>query len=637
MSRSSEDKGGIRYDSQFLRIEELIKGRTFSRDAGDITGSIVNKDLRDPYDILRDEISHLLAILNSRVDVELEKHSRSDTREDTEQVGWIHEIPRMTAGDIQHVTDRDTLGTLPGKLDVPVGVGASPIDIARAYMTGRTLEQGHDLHSYTSKGERAEPSNKFSQQTPVPSPLPKSSICWPGAVLNDHHGYNTPQSQSGRFALRDFPRTPYSRTISSKSTAKLNANSRFANTPTAFQQSPTSRYGQVSSSVNSVDIYGSVGPIRRIRNKFASEVRPRESMILSSIKDVPSEKLNSNFFSSVLPASKRNLEPGETSGASKCLTDANASVLSDRVAQNADSSYGPAVKKILEHLDRNKPTPKEKEAETKLVTEWKKSPSDASDTIREENTSSLYIGELASLKNTGLSGLNSTAEINKNSSTPNYFVRFHDKGMDMATKDAASVNPKAPSTISVDSGTVPGVSAVPSFGFGAPSGPVVKNSYENAFATTSHAVEKNVLYPLTSLSNGPDLKASTNSTASGFSKNHGTKPSLPSISVNKPEIRAFNSDNFNSDNGPGFTFPVCSAAGVLSEPPTTPSILPSSSIIPQPTYSFGAKKSNSGLVFSFPSSSNASTIDASDLKFSFGSDSKTRLSFSSFDADAICY
>ncbi|XP_073307796.1 uncharacterized protein [Primulina huaijiensis] len=426
----------------------------------------------------REEISHLVAILNSRLDIESEMQSRRDDRGDSEQVRWIHEIPSTPAADIHHVMDRDTLGTFPEKSDVPVGVGASPIDIARAYMAGRTLEQGHNLLGCTSKGERAEPSNKFSQQPPVPSPLPTSSICWPGAILNDHHGYDTPQSQSSRYGLRDFPRTPYARTISSRSTSKLNANSRFANTLTPFKQSPTSIYGQVRSTVDSVDVYGSVGPIRRIRNKFASEVRPRESMILSSLKDVPSEKLNSNSFSGFLLTTNKNLEPGKKSGTSKCLTDANASGFSDRVLQNANSFCSPAVKRILEHLDRKKPTPKEKEAEIKFVTEWKKFSSDAGDTIHEENISSLHSGELASLKNAGLSGLNSPLEINKGSSSSNYFVKLNDKGMDMAAKDAVNVNPKAPSTIFVNSGMVPGANAVSSLDFGASSGHVGKNSNE---------------------------------------------------------------------------------------------------------------------------------------------------------------
>lgn len=119
----------------------------------------------------------------------------------------------------------------------------------------------------------------------------------------------------------------------------------------------------------------------------------------------------------------------------------------------------------------------------------------------------------------------------------------------------------------------------------------------------------------------------------------GTKPTLKSIFVNKPDPKRI----ISSDNGPGFTFPV-SAPGVLSEPPT-PSIMPSFTSggqlkegSPVPSYTFGTKGSHPRLDFSsFPSTSNASTHDeASDLKFNFGSE-KARVSFKSVGKDAICY
>lgn len=110
-----------------------------------------------------------------------------------------------------------------------------------------------------------------------------------------------------------------------------------------------------------------------------------------------------------------------------------------------------------------------------------------------------------------------------------------------------------------------------------------------------------------------------------------SKPNLASISVSKPSF--------------GFTFPVSTSSGVLPEPPT-PSIMPSTlaSSPPQPkdgtaipSYSFGTKRSKPPLVFSFPSTSNASVQDndTADIKFSFGSDGKNRVSFRS--VDAICY
>lgn len=103
----------------------------------------------------------------------------------------------------------------------------------------------------------------------------------------------------------------------------------------------------------------------------------------------------------------------------------------------------------------------------------------------------------------------------------------------------------------------------------------------------------------------------------------GGKRTLKSISVDKK-------------GGLGFTFPV-SAPGVLSEPPT-PSIFPSfsSGDMSQaaedsalPSYTFGTKRSSPRPDFSsFPSTSNSSTGDmASDIKFSFGSERKNRVSF----------
>lgn len=51
-----------------------------------------------------------------------------------------------------------------------------------------------------------------------PEPSKKSSTCWPGAVVQD--AYLTPQSQR-RYGLHNFPRTPYSRTLLTKSKPKV--------------------------------------------------------------------------------------------------------------------------------------------------------------------------------------------------------------------------------------------------------------------------------------------------------------------------------------------------------------------------------------------------------------------------------
>jgi hypothetical protein len=92
-----------------------------------------------------------------------------------------------------------------------------------------------------------------------------------------------------------------------------------------------------------------------------------------------------------------------------------------------------------------------------------------------------------------------------------------------------------------------------------------------------------------------------------------------------------------SDNTLGFTFPVTAPSSVFSEPPT-PSIMPllfptgnqhqSEEISTQLSYSFGTKKSNPAVVFSFPSTSNIVHNDDGVIKYNFGSTDKARLSFS---------
>lgn len=101
-------------------------------------------------------------------------------------------------------------------------VGASPIDIAKAYMGTRTSELGLGSKSLLSNDERISPNgDEFALKPYFPSPSHKPSTCWPGAMLQDQRDYLTPHSERGRYGLHNFPRTPYSRTIFSKSKSRV--------------------------------------------------------------------------------------------------------------------------------------------------------------------------------------------------------------------------------------------------------------------------------------------------------------------------------------------------------------------------------------------------------------------------------
>ncbi|KAA8535108.1 hypothetical protein F0562_030111 [Nyssa sinensis] len=567
--------------NEFSRIEQLMKGKRFSRD----------------------EINRLTEILNSRVvgpsNVEQEKKKPSIvTGGEAEGALLSHENPIISIEEKQEFLNRALVGTSTPLLQSTLQdqVAASPIDIAKAYMGSRASEVGLGSKSIMSKDGRALlQSDEFASNPFIPSPSPKSSICWPGAMVQDQRGYLTPQSQRGRFGLQNFPRTPYSRTIYSKSKSNLsqseavdNRGHNFLSTP--LQQSQTPNYGQDNSRSEVLnDGYGSVGPIRRIRHKFGSEAPRRGSVSFHSSQNGPSQVENSSISKSFFPATKKNLEPG-TSSSSEFQSVENMVHSSEVGVSTLKLSSSKAVRAILEHLDGNKPTPKEKSAELKLATSWKNpSSSQMTDVVPKELSSSLHFGVFDSCKNTDL--VVSEVSAKKNDDTTS---DFQIKSTDEASMGFADNKQKGRNQLWSNHNQI--------------NGPDVAKIIPNA--------------PSSELQKKPPLHST------------GTKPFLTSISVDKPNPRW----KVNPDNSAGFTFPVSASSGVLSEPPT-PSIMPSFSAggLPQPkegpavpSYTFGTKSSSPALVFSFPSTtSTVSNPDepSDDLKFNFGSEKKTRVSF----------
>ncbi|KAJ6372724.1 hypothetical protein OIU76_027111 [Salix suchowensis] len=540
----------------------------------------------------RDEINRLMEILHSRAvnfsNVEQEKEHSSMTARDALQ----SPSKNSTKSTEEKLEDLNTAvwrnSTPLVKSTLPDDVGASPIDIARAYMENRASEVGFGSKSLISKDEGALVLGNLHGSKPFfPSPSPKPSTCWPGAMIQDQRGFMTPQSQRGRLGLHNFPRTPYSRTLYSKSRSQLQGDhDRHLNaTPSPFQQSQTPLYGQVNSRDISVDdVHGSVGPIRRtrIRHKAVTET-PRGSASYHSTLNSPQVE-NFNAFEGLFSGVKKSNEKGGTSSPSKFLV-ADSEPQSSKVnVPSVPPHSRQMAQKILEHLERNVPTPKEKSAELRLASSWKKS-------LPSNNNNSLANDYLDSLRKSDQTDNTISAQATEDRG--NLFFKFAPREVTVQTKAAAKNN-----TSASDMKAVPNAASSELLSF--------------------------------------QMKPPTHSS--------GNKPVLSSITVGKPDQRwTLSSDKTTS----GFTFPVSASSGVNSEPPT-PTIIPSTSAtVPSPpkdassipSYSFGSKKSGPALVFSFPSTSNASIQDnaSSDLKFKFGSEKTSRLSFSSIGKDAICY
>ncbi|KAK7327735.1 hypothetical protein VNO77_21825 [Canavalia gladiata] len=591
LSRQDE-KGDQSNKNKLSDIEQLVKRKNFSRD----------------------EFDRLVEVLNSRaMDLSSVEQGKGNTNltanKDDHGLAMVHTFPKVS-DERRH---EELTGAIWGT-STPLGlskvqdeIGASPIEIARAYMDSRASEAGpsskstiHTVESTVLHGDEA--GMKYID----PSPSKKSSTCWPGAVLPDT--YITQQSQSSKYGLHNFPRTPYSRTLLKKPKSKLihrqGDDSHISSTPFQSQATP---YLQDKSKVSaSASGYGSVGPIRRIRvGTQSSSRRPAFSSLNGH-----SQKESSAVIERSTPIAK-SMDLGGTSFTHKPL---GFEVGVPTVHMHTSLM----AKKILDHIDRNIPTPKEKTAELKLAMKWRnpESSADFSTILSNEDNGLLRLKDAGPYK---YDGKKST-------------LRNEDRGsyhVDMQHRESTdkSIDVRQEGTLASDLSVC---SSIPRLG----NQVSTMQNFSGAEKFSMSSKED----PMKTLPSGSHPFA-VNQEKKPLVNPAASKPVLPPISIKKPESRWA----LASDNGSGFTFPVSASSSVFSEPPT-PSIMPLFSTGDQNqlkerstelSFSFGFKKSTPGLVFSFPSTSNTVQNDAGDIKFNFGSTEKPRLSFS-FGKNAIC-
>ncbi|XP_076946771.1 uncharacterized protein LOC143618436 isoform X2 [Bidens hawaiensis] len=542
------------------QIENLLKGKHFSRD----------------------ESMRLLVILNSRLadDSKAEGGEKAETAAPQAQnKGNVFDLEIPSTSNIRKHDFETPMPRLQSNVNE---VAASPIDIAKAYMGSRVSELGFNTHNNVSTVVREhKSSDAFPAKPHFFTPSSKSSTCWPGAMVQDQRGYLTPQNQRSRYGLHNFPRTPYSRTKPRLS--QLQGDGKPYNTSlTTFQQSRL----QSKTSSDVMDVaYGSVGPIRRVRNKLVTEPQSEGPKSFSSARIASSSSASRSF----VPVFQKNTR---TSGTSNLYTaDKNEQTFIGDVNTNSAGRSNETVRKILEKLDRHKPTPKEKAAELKLATQWKRLPS------QDTNSSGHDLHR---------SGMSSDSRYFKG---PEGGVSFRDQ--------VKTSNAETKTSVSVNDAAAPG----PLFGFtntGA--------ANEKSMAPDTNEKEKSQPWSFDNKVNGQDL-----------TKKRPSQPMLKPITFNRPDPQQV----VSSDNGRGFTFPFSATTSSASEPPT-PSIMPSfpppappqSKESPDiPTYSFGTNQSER-IVFNFPSTSSAVDDGVSDIKFNFGTDKK-RVSFGLIGSDGI--
>ncbi|XP_022755142.1 nuclear pore complex protein NUP1-like isoform X2 [Durio zibethinus] len=366
-------------DDGLSEIEKLMKGKTFSRD----------------------EINHLIGIINARA-VDVPKVDQ-ESKDLTLSAGGAKEP--IVAQNLMRPTEekQDDLNKALWNLATPISKPTlldetvpSPIEIAKAYMASQRLEVNLGSKSIISKDERPKMlGDDFASETFVQLPSSKPSACWPGSMVQDQCGYLTPQSQRGRLGLHNIPRTPYSRSIYSKSKSKLahvqDEDNGFLNGSfSPLQHSQTPVYGQLRSNIV-YDGHGSVGPIRRIRHKGIAETPSKGSVYSHLSLNGPFPVGNSNVSKSLFPSIKKNLEQGGTRSSS-VFQSVDGRRSSEMRIPPVHPHSSQMARTILEHLERNPATPK-KSDKLKIDTSWKRSQSsDANAAISKGHNGLPYLG-----------------------------------------------------------------------------------------------------------------------------------------------------------------------------------------------------------------------------------------------------
>ncbi|KAF6150191.1 hypothetical protein GIB67_023146 [Kingdonia uniflora] len=259
----------------------------------------------------------------------------------------------------------------------------SPAELAKAYMGSRPSNV-----SPLDLGLRNQLSNEdISLQTKIPftpmstnmSLAPRSAVRINGVSENV---YTTPRPR-GRSAIYNMARTPYSR-VHQTGTPKID---RYAD-PLTLSQSPwenhivsVGRQGlKRRSSILYSDI-GSVGPIRRIRQKASMMSTPSTNMELrtnGSPLSIPTVEPGSRFAQGSTSSMQTQFL---VDGSRHDISYMKRAEHDDNSSTNTNSAYVPSqssnmAKKILQQLDKLAPSPKEKSSELKLTLAREKSPSE---------------------------------------------------------------------------------------------------------------------------------------------------------------------------------------------------------------------------------------------------------------------
>ncbi|OVA17122.1 hypothetical protein BVC80_9045g12 [Macleaya cordata] len=258
---------------------------------------------------------------------------------------------------------------------------ASPAELAKAYMGNRPSKVSPSTLGLRSQALREDVSLlmnvPFTPKSPSMSLVPRSAVRFAGVSEN---GYLTPRPR-GRSAIYSMARTPYSR-VHNTGTLKIDVNATPSTSSQWPRESNTLSGGKQASkrriSVLDNDI-GSVGPIRRIRQKTNMMMSPSKNMILpapgSSLSNHGTVHGSYAAHGSASSTQKHLLDVSKHNTSNLKQSENGHSSISTTSFASVPSQSTEMAQKILQQLDKLVPSPKQKSSELKLAVAREKSPS----------------------------------------------------------------------------------------------------------------------------------------------------------------------------------------------------------------------------------------------------------------------
>lgn len=633
-----------RSEPEFMEVEQLLKNKTFSREEFNrltelLQSRIVDRSagLKVCEEQSREELHGGTGPSNA-VNAEAQRWrlERQKAREEKDNSVWHNSLyaNAPTPAVIQNLPDE---------------VGSSPADIAKAFMGVRPYRPSSLALQSRPFRDESTPS-----KTNGLSVVPRTEG-WLAGNGQAEDKFKTPQTARMRSRIQNISRTPYARNVHQQFPAERMGNG-FPNSTPVSQwtpiQSPITGGRQALKRRSSVldDDFTSGLTIRRTRHKpiFVTQLRNPDPSGSTSNQLVPFLSPRNDGERTVLESVKKSTE----------LEKQNA--FPSREATTKELYAGPCIppqssetaRKILEHLDRMVPSPKEISAEAQLAIARDKSPS--------QLTVSMLNGPAR----------RSTEPIDATPLFDKYSPSSVQKNNHLSGQGASSAEQKyggkgkAPLfdsvATSVEAATSSGIGDVSSLIPDA--SPARIDSRSLILDGPSNLPEKSKGFRMSALEESDDEGHASGNAGMSLHAQTGKVPSFTTDgngansivldgdkqTTSTTVLRKRSEENLvtsttsvslisSTKNSSGFTFPVTPSNSNFAEPPPTPTVIPSPSnkgntqptmAIVTPTYSFGSATPSKGPIFSF--STNGSTdVDTTKPKFDFKFESKPESSFSS--------